>query len=96
MLETIFQYSLLSFFLSIVLILVALVRFQIKPWQLWLIAVALTYPGAVIAEHFGAQLLLLFLLALGIVIVSDVSLLLFTKPLFNLMLKPVHYRKDNN
>ena len=76
MLETIFQYSLLSFFLSIVLILVALVRFQIKPWQLWLIAVGLTYPGAVIADHFGAQLLLLFLLALGILIVPSVRLLL--------------------
>ena len=87
MLETIFQYSLLSFFLSIVLILVALVRFQIKPWQLWLIAVGLTYPGAVIADHFGAQLLLLFLLALGILIVPSVRLLLFTKPLYKLMRK---------
>ena len=62
MLETIFQYSLLSFFLSIVLMLVALVKFQIKPWQLLLMAIGLTYPGAVIANHFGAQLLLLVLL----------------------------------
>ncbi|MFT7465938.1 MAG: acyl-CoA dehydrogenase [Brevundimonas sp.] len=87
MLETIFQYSLLSFFLSIVLILVALVKFQIKPWQLWLMAIGLTYPGAVIADHFGAQLILLALLAIGVLIVPSVRLLLFTKPLYKAMRK---------
>ncbi len=87
MLETIFQYSLLSFFLSIVLILVALVKFQIKPWQLWLMAIGLTYPGAVIADHFGAQLILLALLAIGVRIVPSVRLLLFTKPLYKAMRK---------
>jgi acyl-CoA dehydrogenase len=59
MLENIFEYSLLSFLLSIVLILLVLVKTNIKMWQLWLLAVGLTYPGAVIANHFGAQFLLL-------------------------------------
>jgi len=87
MLETIFQYSLLSFFLSIVLILVALVKFQIKPWQLWLMAIGLTYPGALIADHLGAQLILLVLLAIGVLIVPSARLLLFTKPLYKAMRK---------
>jgi acyl-CoA dehydrogenase len=63
------------------------VKFQIKPWQLWLISVGLTYPGAVIADHFGAQILLLILLALGVLLVPSARLLLFTKPLYKSMRK---------
>ena len=55
MLETIFEYSLFSFLLSVVLILIVLVKTKIRIWQLWLLAVGLTYPGAVIVDHFGAQ-----------------------------------------
>ena len=87
MLETIFEYSFLSFFLSLILILLVLVKTNIKMWQLWLLAVGLTYPGAVIANHFGAQLLLLILFAIGILIVPSIRVILFTKPLYKIMRK---------
>ncbi len=87
MLETIFEYSFLSFFLSLILILLVLVKTNIKMWQLWLLAVGLTYPGAVIANHFGAQFLLLILFAIGILIVPSVRVILFTKPLYKIMRK---------
>ncbi len=87
MLENIFEYSLLSFLLSIVLILLVLVKTNIKMWQLWLLAVGLTYPGAVIANHFGAQFLLLILLAVGALLVPTIRQLLFTKPLYKIMRK---------
>ena len=69
MLETIFQYSLLSFLLSIVLLLIVLVKTRVKIWQLWLLAIGLTYPGAVIANHLGAQIILCILVLLGIFLV---------------------------
>ena len=56
-------------------------------WQLWLLAAGLTYPGAVIANHFGAQFLLLILLAVGTLLVPAIRQLLFTKPLFKVMRK---------
>ena len=56
-------------------------------WQLWLLAVGLTYPGAVIANHFGAQFLLLILFAIGILIVPSIRVILFTKPLYKIMRK---------
>ena len=87
MLENIFEYSLLSFLLSIVLILLVLVKTNIKMWQLWLLAVGLTYPGAVIANHFGAQFLLLILFAVGVLLVPAIRQLLFTKPLYKVMRK---------
>ena len=87
MLETIFEYSFLSFFLSLLLILLVLVKTNIKMWQLWLLAVGLTYPGAVIANHFGAQFLLLILFAIGILIVPSIRVILFTKPLYKIMRK---------
>ena len=87
MLETIFEYSFLSFFLSLILILLVLVKTNIKMWQLWLLAVGLTYPGAVIANHFGAQFLLLILFAIGILIVPSIRVTLFTKPLYKIMRK---------
>ena len=87
MLETIFEYSLLSFLLSLVLILLVLVKTNIKMWQLWLLAVGLTYPGAVIANHFGAQFLLLILFVVGLLIVPSVRVMLFTKPLYKVMQK---------
>jgi len=87
MLETIFEYSLLSFILSIVLLKLVLVKTNIKMWQLWLLAVGLTYPGAVIANHFGAQFLLLILFAIGALLIPTIRLLVFTKPLFNIMRK---------
>jgi len=87
MLETIFEYSFLSFLLSVVLIKLVLVKTNIKMWQLWLLAVGLTYPGAVIANHFGAQFLLLILFAIGALMVPSIRQLLFTKPLFNIMRK---------
>ena len=87
MLEAIFEYSLLSFLLSAVLILLVLVKTNIKMWQLWLLAVGLTYPGAVIANHFGAQFLLLILFAIGTLMVPSIRQLVFTKPLFNAMRK---------
>jgi len=87
MLETIFEYSLLSFLLSIVLILLVLVKTNIKMWQLWLLAVGLTYPGAVISNHFGAQFLLLILFAIGILIVPSIRVMLFTKPIYKVMRK---------
>ena len=87
MLETIFEYSLLSFLLSIVLILLVLVKTNIKMWQLWLLAVGLTYPGAVIANHLGAQFLLLILFAVGILIVPSIRVMLFTKPIYKVMRK---------
>ena len=87
MLETIFEYSFLSFFLSLILILLVLVKTNIKIWQLWLLAVGLTYPGAVIANHFGAQFLLLILFAIGILIVPSIRVILFTKPLYKIMRK---------
>ena len=87
MLETIFEYSFLSFFLSLILILLVLVKTKIKMWQLWLLAVGLTYPGAVIANHFGAQFLLLILFAIGILIVPSIRVILFTKPLYKIMRK---------
>ena len=87
MLETIFEYSFLSFFLSLILILLVLVKTNIKMWQLWLLAVGLTYPGAVIANHFGAQFLLLILFAIGILIVPSIRVILFTKPLYKIMRK---------
>ena len=87
MLENIFEYSLLSFLLSIVLILLVLVKTNIKIWQLWLLAVGLTYPGAVIANHFGAQFLLLILFVIGILIVPSIRVILFTKPLYKIMRK---------
>ena len=87
MLETIFEYSLLSFLLSVVLIKLVLVKTNIKMWQLWLLAVGLTYPGAVIANHFGAQFLLLILFVIGALLIPTIRLLVFTKPLFNIMRK---------
>ena len=87
MLETIFEYSFLSFFLSLILILLVLVKTNIKMWKLWLLAVGLTYPGAVIANHFGAQFLLLILFAIGILIVPSIRVILFTKPLYKIMRK---------
>ena len=87
MLETIFEYSLLSFLLSIVLLKLVLVKTNIKMWQLWLLAVGLTYPGAVIANHFGAQFLLLILFAIGALFIPTIRLLVFTKPLFKIMRK---------
>ena len=87
MLETIFEYSFLSFFLSLILILLVLVKTNIKMWQLWLLAVGLTYPGAVIANHFGAQFLLLILFAIGILIVPSIRVILFTKPIYKIMRK---------
>ena len=87
MLETIFQYSLLSFLLSIVLLLIVLVRTQVKIWQIWLLAIGVTYPGAVIANHLGAQIILCILVLLGIFLVPSIRLLIFTKPLFNSMRK---------
>ena len=87
MLETIFEYSFLSFFLSLILILLVLVKTNIKMWQLWLLAVGLTYPGAIIANHFGAQFLLLILFAIGILIVPSIRVILFTKPLYKIMRK---------
>ena len=87
MLETIFEYSFLSFFLSLILILLVLVKTNIKMWQLWLLALGLTYPGAVIANHFGAQFLLLILFAIGILIVPSIRVILFTKPLYKIMRK---------
>ena len=87
MLETIFEYSFLSFFLSLILIFLVLVKTNIKMWQLWLLAVGLTYPGAVIANHFGAQFLLLILFAIGILIVPSIRVILFTKPLYKIMRK---------
>ena len=87
MLETIFEYSLLSFLLSVVLIKLVLVKTNIKMWQLWLLAVGLTYPGAVIANHFGAQFLLLILFAIGALLIPTIRQLVFTKPLFNIMRK---------
>ena len=87
MLETIFEYSFLSFFLSLILILLVLVKINIKMWQLWLLAVGLTYPGAVIANHLGAQFLLLILFAIGILIVPSIRVILFTKPLYKIMRK---------
>ena len=87
MLEAIFEYSLLSFLLSTVLILLVLVKTNIKMWQLWLLAVGLTYPGAVIANHFGAQFLLLILFAIGTLMVPSIRQLVFTKPLFKAMRK---------
>ena len=87
MLEAIFEYSLLSFLLSIVLILLVLVKTNIKMWQLWLLAIGLTYPGAVIANHFGAQFLLLILFAIGILLVPSIRVILFTKPLYKVMRK---------
>lgn len=87
MLETIFEYSLLSFLLSIVLMLLVLVKTNIKMWQLWLLALGLTYPGAVIANHFGAQFLLLILFVIGLLIVPNIRMILFTKPLFKVMRK---------
>ncbi len=87
MLETIFEYSLLSFLLSIVLLKLVLVKTNIKMWQLWLLAVGLTYPGAVIANHFGAQFLLLILFAIGALLIPTIRQLVFTKPLFNIMRK---------
>ena len=87
MLETIFEYSLLSFILSLVLIKLVLVKTNIKMWQLWLLAVGLTYPGAVIANHFGAQFLLLILFAIGALFIPNIRLLVFTKPLFKIMRK---------
>ena len=56
-------------------------------WQLWLLAAGLTYPGAVIANHFGAQFLLLILLAVGTLLVPAIRQLLLTKPLFKVMRK---------
>ena len=87
MLETIFEYSLLSFLLSIVLMLLVLVKTNIKMWQLWLLALGLTYPGAVIANHFGAQFLLLILFVIGLLIIPNIRMILFTKPLFKVMRK---------
>ncbi len=87
MLETIFEYSLLSFLLSIVLIKLVLVKTNIKMWQLWLLTVGLTYPGAVIANHFGAQFLLLILFAIGALLIPTIRQIVFTKPLFNIMRK---------
>jgi len=87
MLEAIFEYSLLSFLLSAVLIILVLVKTNIKMWQLWLLAVGLTYPGAVIANHFGAQFLLLILFAIGTLMVPSIRQLVFTKPLFKAMRK---------
>ena len=87
MLETIFEYSLLSFLLSIVLMLLVLVKTNIKMWQLWLLALGLTYPGAVIANHFGAQFLLLILFVIGLLIVPNIRMILFTKPLYRVMRK---------
>ncbi len=87
MLETIFEYSLLSFILSVVLIKLVLVKTNIKMWQLWLLAVGLTYPGAVIANHFGAQFLLLILFAIGALFIPNIRRLVFTKPLFKIMRK---------
>ena len=87
MFETIFEYSFLSFILSLILILLVLVKTDIKMWQLWLLAVGLTYPGAVIANHFGAQFLLLILFVIGILIVPSIRVMLFTKPLYKIMRK---------
>ena len=52
-----------------------------------MLATALAYPGAVIAGHLGAQIVLVILLLLGICIVPRIRLLVFTKPLFNAMRK---------
>jgi len=71
MLENIFQYSLLSFLLINVLLLLVLVKTQLKLWQVWLLATALAYPGAVVAGHLGAQIVLVILLLLGIFIVPE-------------------------
>jgi len=87
MLENIFQYSLLSFLLINILLLLVLVKTQLKLWQVWLLATALAYPSAVIAGHLGAQIVLVILLLLGICIVPRIRLLVFTKPLFNAMRK---------
>ena len=87
MLENIFQYSLLSFVLIFVLLLLVLVKTKLKLWQVWLLATALAYPGAIIAGHLGAQIVLVILLLLGICIVPRIRLLVFTKPLFNAMRK---------
>ena len=62
MFENIFQYSLLTFLLINVLLLLVLVKTQLKLWQVWLLATALAYPSAVIADHFGAQNVLVILL----------------------------------
>jgi len=51
MFENIFQYSLLSFLLINVLLLLVLVNTQLKLWQVWLLATALAYPSAVVAGH---------------------------------------------
>ena len=67
--------------------LLVLVKTNIKMWQLWLLALGLTYPGAVIANHFGAQFLLLILFVIGLLIVPNIRMILFTKPLFKVMRK---------
>lgn len=87
MFENIFQYSLLLFLLINVLLLLVLVKTQLKLWQVWLLATALAYPSAVIAGHLGAQIVLVILLLLGIFTVPRIRLLIFTKPLFNAMRK---------
>ena len=87
MLENIFQYSLFSFVLISFLLLLVLVKTKLKLWQVWLLATALAYPGAVIAGHLGAQIILVILLLLGIFLIPRIRLLIFTKPLFNAMRK---------
>jgi len=87
MLENIFQYSFFSFVLTSFLLLLVLVKTKLKLWQVWLLATALAYPGAVIAGHLGAQTVFVILLLLGIFIVPRVRLSIFTKPLFNAMRK---------
>ena len=85
MLENIFQYSLFSFVLTSLLLLLVLVKTKLKLWQVWLLATALAYPGAVIAGHLGAQIVLVILFLLGIFLIPKIRLSIFTKPLFNVM-----------
>ena len=87
MMENIFHYSFFSFVLTSLLLLLVLVKTQLKLWQVWLLATALVYPGAAIAGHLGAQIVFVILLLFGIFIVPRVRLLIFTKPLFNAMRK---------
>ena len=90
MLENIFQYSILSFVLITVLLLLVLVKTQLKLWQVWLLATALAYPSAVIAGHLGAQIVLVMLLLLGIFIVPRIRLSIFTSPCLMLCERRYH------
>jgi len=87
MLENIFQYSLFSFVLTSLLLLLVLVKTKLKLWQVWMLATALSYPSAVIAGHLGAQIVLVILFLLGIFLIPKIRLSIFTKPLFNVMRK---------